>query len=1100
MKKIALPCLALFAATAAQAVPSPAIQFDVGLTGSTSTTQKGPAHAANGGILADSATTWNAVGAANEYNDAVDVAPGSLVAADGSALATVGVDFGRCASNDALWLPDYTGQPLVRNPGQKGVYDNNVMKDMLCFNNGGGYQTTFLRIYGLAAGKYAVYSMHRNGYQGLPSVQTAAIAAGDATTDLSAAPKTTLTFRSDADTSAWAEGRNYAFRVVELTADAPDIIVAATSTQNNQKGVINAVQVVPLTLDAAFTATDTTQYGGDDWRVPCTVRVDATCAGATTYVWNWGEDAAQSETTASASATHAYLNPGTYTIRLIAEDGAGGVGVATQTITLTGNANPVANAGTAQAAFVGDTLTLDATASSDPDAGDTLSYAWTQLDGPSVTLDDATSATPSYVPSAAGTLVFQVTVSDGGDPVRTASATVTHYVHSRFKSAVMLDFGANSGNPSAAQKTNSPAHAEGLLGETDATWFAWNPAAGDNGTPTDVLNGVRDSQGGAVGLLVDLGNNTSLVPNYAANPFQRGGNNGGNGGVGVFSGPIFCDFLQANNNGRTFVRLSGFEPGRYRVFLVARNTFQNGSMQINYLRAGAGTAATQIVNDGAPWTETDRVGYKDMDQMRLTTWREGVNYRAQIVDVTAEAPDILVVSERYDSSGDAKYGILNAVQVVPMLLSAAFTSSADEGGRAPLTVSFDASASTGTGLSYSWNWGDGSEEETLSTPTATHAYDLPGSYTVQLVVRDGGGQMGNAQKTLVLTGNHPPVADAGSQQSGLLGGNLVMALDATGSTDPDAGDTLSYSWTQLDGPATVALQGANTATPSYRPAVAGTYVFQVTVTDDGSPARSDTATVTHVVNARFRAAVMVDFGADELAATAEQLTNSPAHAEGVLEERDSTWIRWNPSLGDQQTLPDLLDGAKDSRGHDIGLSIDLGSGTGAPNYASQPFQRNGNRGTADRSGLGVFNNPVFCDFLQVNGNGNRSFVRLSGFEPGTYRVYVVARNTFQTGYPDHEHYRLRAVAGDAATEPVSTDAPWRDEEDVVGYATTEDRALTEWVDRLNYRAQTIRLTREAPDVIVVSQFLDANRDQKDGLVNAVQIVPIGDPATVVLLR
>ncbi len=1101
MKKLALACLALLVSTAAKAVPSPAIQFDVGLTGSTSTTQKGPAHIASGGVLDDAATAWNAVGAANEYNDVVDVAPGGLVAADGTALPGVGVDFGRCVDNNsALWRPDFDGQPLVRNPGQKGVYNNTVMKDMLCFNNGGGYQTSFLRIYGLASGKYAVYSMHRNGYQGYPSVQTAAIAAGDATTDLSAAPKTTLTYRSDADTSAWAEGRNYAFRVVELTASAPDIIVAASSTQNNQKGVINAVQVVPLTLDASFTAADTTQYGGDDWRVPCTVRVDAACAGAASFVWNWGEDAAQSETTSSASATHAYLDPGTYTIRLIARDGSGGVGVATQTITLTGNANPVAHAGTAQAAFVGDTVTLDASASSDPDAGDSLSFAWTQLDGPSVTLDDATSATPSYTPSAAGTYVFQVTVSDGGDPVRTDTASVTNYVHARFKSAVMIDFGANGDSASAEQKVNTPAHAVAALGEADNTWFKWNPSAGDNGTPGSALSGVVDSRGNSVGLTIDLGNNTSLVPKYTAEPFQRGGTKNGGGGVGVFAGPIFCDFLQANNNGITFVRLVGFEPGRYRVFVTARNTYQGGTgtYQIHYLRAGAGDASTQLVGESAPWTDADKVGYTTDAEMRLTEWVEGVNYRSQVVELTADSPDLLVVSQRFNSDGNAKYGLINTIQVVPMLLSAQFVSTADSGARAPLTVSFDASGSVGSGLTYIWNWGDGSPEETLSTATATHAYDLPGSYPVVLTIRDGNGQSGSVSKTLVLTGNHVPVADAGEIQNVLLSSGLVVSLDASGSTDSDAGDTLSYAWTQISGPQTQLYQ-ANTATPYYRPTEAGEYVFQVTVTDDGSPARSSTATVINFVKARFRSAVMLDFGSAELAASAVQLTNSPAHAEGVLDGRDTTWIRWNPALGDNQTLPDLMDGAKDSRNRDIGLSIDLGSGTGVPNYAAQPYQRYGNRGEAARSGLGVFNSPVFCDFLQVNGNGNRSFLRLSGFDTGTYRVYIVARNTFQKDNPDHEHYRLRAVAGNASTAPVSDAAPWT-AEDVVGYGTAEDRALADWVENTNYRVQTIRLTAELPDVIVVSQYLDANRDQKDGVINAVQVVPVGDPATLIILR
>jgi hypothetical protein len=89
------------------------------------------------------------------------------------------------------------------------------------------------------------------------------------------------------------------------------------------------------------------------------------------------------------------------------------------------NQEPTANAGSDQTVNEGDTVSLDGSGSSDPD-GDTLTYAWTQTAGTSVTLDDASSATPSFTAPDVGadgeTLTLDLTVDDGNG--HTATDTV----------------------------------------------------------------------------------------------------------------------------------------------------------------------------------------------------------------------------------------------------------------------------------------------------------------------------------------------------------------------------------------------------------------------------------------------------------------------------------------------------------------------------------------------------------------------------------------------------------------------------------------------------------------------------------------------------
>lgn len=90
-------------------------------------------------------------------------------------------------------------------------------------------------------------------------------------------------------------------------------------------------------------------------------------------------------------------------------------GVITVEITGTVNNAPFADAGINQTVNVGDTVTLNGTASTDED-GDALTYQWTLVakpDGSQAALNPSNAASPSFVADEPGHYVAGLVVNDG---------------------------------------------------------------------------------------------------------------------------------------------------------------------------------------------------------------------------------------------------------------------------------------------------------------------------------------------------------------------------------------------------------------------------------------------------------------------------------------------------------------------------------------------------------------------------------------------------------------------------------------------------------------------------------------------------------------
>lgn len=182
-------------------------------------------------------------------------------------------------------------------------------------------------------------------------------------------------------------------------------------------------------------------------------------------------------------------------------------------------------------------------------------------------------------------------------------------------------------------------------------------------------------------------------------------------------------------------------------------------------------------------------------------------------------------------------------------------------GTAPLLVtlsgsnSIDADASDRI-ASYTFDFGDGSETITQPAATLSHTYANPGSYNATLKVRDSRGLGSSFADTKRITATAPNTAPTARLTATPSSGTapLPVTFDASTSSDPDAGDALTYSF-DLDGNGSFEIIDSGNPKPSITYNTPGSYLAQVKVKDRAG-LESAVATSSITVNAPAGAAAI----------------------------------------------------------------------------------------------------------------------------------------------------------------------------------------------------------------------------------------------------
>jgi PKD repeat protein len=207
----------------------------------------------------------------------------------------------------------------------------------------------------------------------------------------------------------WGSNSNNFNGQLDEFAVYPTALDASTVSNLYALGKPLAANILPT---AAFTATSTGMSVALD--ASASADSDGTIA---TYAWDFGDGSMQTPS-ATATASHVYATPGTYTVTLTVVDNSGG------SATTTHLATPVHVNQLPVAIFTSSSNNLaasfDATGSSDPD-GTIASYAWDFGDG-----STGAGATVNHSYATANTFTVTLTVVDnsGGSTVLSHPITV----------------------------------------------------------------------------------------------------------------------------------------------------------------------------------------------------------------------------------------------------------------------------------------------------------------------------------------------------------------------------------------------------------------------------------------------------------------------------------------------------------------------------------------------------------------------------------------------------------------------------------------------------------------------------------------------------
>lgn len=570
------------------------------------------------------------------------------------------------------------------------------------------------------------------------------------------------------------------------------------------------------------------------------------------YAWTKVSGPASTITNASSpTVSLSGLVAGIYTFRLTVTNSSGDTAFDDVKLTvLSTNQSPVANAGVdISITLPTNALNLNGTGS-DTD-GSIATYSWTKISGPTATITNGTSSTVSLSALLQGTYVFSLTVTDNLGATGSDQVTITV-------------------NPAAVnQLPTANAGADKLINlPTNSTTLPGSGSDPDGSIATYLWEKVS----GPTVTLTNAGTATASIASLVA-------------GVYTFKLTV------KDNQGATAI-------DQVTVTVVAANQSPTANAGADIIL----NLPTNVSNISGSGSDPDGT-VASYEWTFVSGPNAAVFSNATTTTVTVssliQGTYIIRLTVTDDKGSTGFDDVSVTVNPAPVNVAPLANAGADQNITLPLnTVTLNGSGSDSDGSISSYVWqllsGPTATLSNLNSATLTASNLVAGTYTFKITVTDNQSAIGSDNVTITVqlaTVNQAPVVNAGADATLTLPTNTI---NLSGSATDADGTIASYNWTQISGP-TGTLAGQTTPTLQLTNLLAGTYVFQLTVTDDKGATNSDNVTVSvNNLNTKPTANAGIDITLN-LPTNMTDITGSGADVDGTISSH--VWTQVNgPNL------------------------------------------------------------------------------------------------------------------------------------------------------------------------------------------------------------